>query len=163
MKTRTVILPIVLVSIVILLNSCASTMAVTVGQSTSLSKKTPVTLVIDNDPHGLGAEIEHQLFSHGYKMMSYSAAKKALNVDTNYGSGAVNTEITKTTTLNSIYCIEVMYTSIWDLFFWACSSFSARITDLSTGELIMTASFRGESGFRAVAEQLVMKMDDHFK
>ena len=70
MNTITVILPIVLVSIVILLNSCASTMAVTVGQSTSFSKKTPVTLVIDNDPHGLGAEIEHQLFSHGYKMMS---------------------------------------------------------------------------------------------
>ena len=91
--------------------------------------------------------------------MSLAAAKKSLNLDSNYDIHNFHSEITNTTTFNSMYVLDINYSYYYDLFYYAYTNFSATITDLSTGEIIMTANFRGDKSVRSVLNELVQKMN----
>jgi hypothetical protein len=91
--------------------------------------------------------------------MSYGAAKKAFNLDSQSENGSYHGEITNTTTFNSVYVMDINYSYYYDVFYWAYTSFSATITDLKTGEIIMTANFRGDKSVRSVLSELVQKMN----
>jgi hypothetical protein len=146
-------------SISCLLLSCGS-MRVYVNQDTIYSRKNPITINQSSDDNsGTLGELQFLLQSNGYKLMSYGAAKKAFNLDSQTQSGSYHGEITNTTTFNSIYVMDLNYSYYYDLLYWAYTSFSATITDLKSGEIIMTANFRGDKSVRAVLNELVKKMN----
>ena len=143
----------------LLLSSCGS-MRVYVNTDTTYSRKNPITInkAVDDETGTLG-ELQFLLQSNGYKLMSYGAAKKALNLDSETQDQTYHSEITKSTTFNSVYVLDMNYSYYFDLFYWAYTNFSATITDLATGEIIMTANFRGDKSCRAVLDELVSKMN----
>ena len=95
--------------------------------------------------------------------MSYGTAKKALNLDSQYGSSSTHNEMTFTKEFNSIYLMDVDYTYYYDLIYYAYTNFTATITDLRTGEIIMTANFRGDKSCRAVLRELVENLNKVIK
>ncbi|MDR2407429.1 MAG: hypothetical protein LBE13_04870, partial [Bacteroidales bacterium] len=140
----------------LLLLSCG-TMRVYVNPDATYSRKTPITIInnrhADNGTGTLG-ELQFLLQSNGYKLISYSTAKKALNLDTESRDDAFHGEITNSTTFNAAYVLDLNYSYYYDVFYWAYTNFSATITDLRTGEIIMTANFRGNKSVRLVLNEL---------
>jgi len=45
------------------------------------------------------------------------------------------------------------------VFYWAYRNFSAKITDLNTGEIILTAQFSGDRSVDSVLNELMKKID----
>lgn len=146
-----------ILTLLLLLTSCGS-MKVYVNNDSTYSRKNPITIVAPQDESGTVGELQFLLQSNGYKLMSYSAAKKAINLDTEYGDNTTHKELTNTTSFNSAYVLELNYNFHWDLRY-VYTTFSATITDLRSSEIIMTANFRGDKGCRAVLEELVKKMN----
>lgn len=146
-----------ILTLLLLLTSCGS-MKVYVNNDSTYSRKNPITIVAPQDESGTMGELQFLLQSNGYKLMSYSAAKKAINLDTEYGDNTTHKELTNTTSFNSAYVLELNYNFHWDLRY-VYTTFSATITDLRSSEIIMTANFRGDKGCRAVLEELVEKMN----
>ena len=153
------ILPII--ALLFILTSCGST-KVYVNQDSTYSNKNPITIVAPQDESGTMGELQFLLQSNGYKLMSYSAAKKALNLDTEYKDDSTHKELTNTTSFNSAYVLELHYNYEWELRY-VYTTFSATITDLRSGEIVMTANFRGEKSCRSVLESLVKKMNEVIK
>ena len=152
-----------LVGLSVMFSSCGS-MQVYVNHDAKYSKKNPITInQSSDDQSGTLGELQFLLQSNGYKLMSYGAAKKALNLDSQSQSGAYHGEITNTTSFNSVYVMDLNYTYYYDMFYYAYRSFSATITDLKTGEIVMTANFRGDRGVRSVLQELVSKMNTVIK
>ena len=139
-------------------------MKVYVNQESTYTKKNPITInkSLDDDSGTLG-ELQFLLQSNGYKLMSYGAAKKALNLDTQSQNGTFHGEITNSTTFNSVYVLDLNYSHYWDALYYAYTNFSATITDLKTGEIVMTAHFRGDKSVQAVLKELVTKMNSVIK
>lgn len=155
MKTRLFLL----VSVLLLLSSCGS-VRVFVNEEHAYSRKNPITInLLSNDESGTLGELQFLLKSNGYKLMSYASAKKALNLDSEYNNSSTHHEITYTKEYNSIYLMDIDYTYYYDVFYYAYRSFSATITDLRTGEIIMTAHFRGDRGCRAVLQEFVNELN----
>ncbi|GHT02399.1 hypothetical protein AGMMS49525_05820 [Bacteroidia bacterium] len=153
------LLMLMFVTSIVVLSSCGS-MRVYVNQDATYSRKNPITINQSSDDNsGTLGELQFLLQSNGYKLMSYGAAKKALNLDSQSESGSYHGEITNTTTFNSVYVMDINYSYYYDVFYWAYTSFSATITDLKTGEIIMTANFRGDKSVRSVLSELVQKMN----
>lgn len=138
MKLSKFFFPLVLIS---MLSSCTAYMQVFVNHESKYSKKQPITIVNETDDSGALGELQFALQSNGYKVMSMKAAKKALNIDTERDSDDTHSEITATTTFNSVYVIEMNYSYYIDPLTSRAHlhSFSANITDLATGEIIMTS------------------------
>lgn len=144
------------------LSSCG-TMQVYVNQDSTYSRKNPITITNTSDVSGTLGQLQYLLQSNGYKLMSLSAAKKALNLDVSNNSNSSHAEITRTTTVNSVYVLEMNYTYYWDMFYYSYTSFSATITDLVTGEIIMTSNFRGDKSVNAVLNEFVREMNKVIK
>lgn len=160
-KSKNILLFTAILSFV--LSSCG-TMKVYVNQETTYSKKNPITINQSSDDNsGTLGELQFLLQSNGYKLMSYGAAKKALNLDTESQTGTFHGEITNSTTFNSVYVLDLNYSYYYDMFYYAYTSFSATITDLKTGEIVMTAHFRGDKSCKAVLNELVTKMNSVIK
>ncbi len=149
-----------------LFSSCA-TMSVYVNQDTSFSKKNPVTIYNTSDLSGALGELQFALQSNGYRIMSLDAAKKALNLDTSTSGSSTHSEITSTTTVNSVYVIKMDYVYYQDINGYCFKSFSATITDLETGEIIMTSKLNNNGlTFPTVSytiNQLVQEMNKVIK
>lgn len=140
----------------VLLSSCG-TMNVYVNTESTYSRENPITINLSKDDEtGTLGELRFLLQSNGYKIMSYSAAKKSLNID---DVSNTRTELTNTVAFNSIYVLDLDYTYYYDVFYFAYRNFSATITNMRTGEIIMTANFRGDKGCRAVLNELINKMN----
>lgn len=150
-----------ILTLLLLLTSCGS-MKVYVNHDSTYSRKNPITIVAPQDKSGTIGELQFLLQSNGYKLMSYSAAKKALNLDSEYDDNKSHQELTNTISFNSAYVLELNYNYDWDLRY-IYNNFSANITDLRTGEIVMSASFRGEKGCKSVLEDLVEQMNKVIK
>ncbi|MBQ2779327.1 MAG: hypothetical protein IJF46_06100 [Bacteroidaceae bacterium] len=146
-----------------LLISCGS-VKVHVNNDHTYSRKTPITInkAFNDDSDALG-ELQYLLQSNGYKLMSYGSAKKAFNLDSNYGQSHEHSEITYTHEFNSLYILDLDYDYYFDLFYYAFTRFSATITDLRSGEIIMTAHFRGDKSCKAVLKEFVNKLNSVIK
>ncbi|MDR3286598.1 MAG: hypothetical protein LBT27_04070 [Prevotellaceae bacterium] len=152
-------------TIFFVLSSCG-TMKVHVNKDNTYSRTNPITInrYSDDETGSLG-ELQFLLQSNGYRLMSYHAAKQALNFDSQRQSGTYHGEITNTTTVKSVYVLDFTYSYYYEMYlsYYKYSSFSASITDLRTGEIIMTATFRGKKGCRAVLKEFVNKMNTVIK
>jgi len=152
-----------IMGILAVFTSCG-TMNVFVNPDSTYSKKNPITInQSSDDASGTLGELQFLLQSNGYKLMSYGAAKKALNLDTESNDQSFHGEITNTVSFNSVYVIDLNYTYYYDMLYYAYRSFSATITDLKTGEIVMTANFRGDRSCRSVLKELVGKMNTVIK
>ena len=144
--------------------SSCGTMKVHVNQEATYSRKNPITINLPSDDKcGTLGELQFLLQSNGYKLMSYTAAKKALNLDSESGSDSYHGEVSSTTIFKSAYVMDINNLCYFDGFAWAYNSFSANITDLVTGEIIMTANFRGDRYVSSVLSELVKKMNTVIK
>lgn len=161
-KSRFTVKLILICIIAISLHSCG-TMQVYVNTDSTYSRKNPITITNSSDVSGTLGQLQYLLQSNGYKLMSLSAAKKALNLDASHNNNNSHYEVTKTTTVNSVYVLEMNYTYYWDMFYYAYTSFSATITDLRTGEIIMTSNFRGDKSVNAVLNEFVREMNKVIK
>ena len=143
----------------VLLSSCGA-LNVTVNHDMAYKRSTPITILQSkDDATGTLGELQFLLKSNGYKLMSYTAAKKAFTVDAEAQSNSAHVEFANTTTLNSCYVLEYDYTYTWDVGGYYYGSFYATITDLVSGEMIMSANFRGYKPVRAVLNELITKMN----
>ncbi len=95
--------------------------------------------------------------------MSYGSAKKAFNLDSNYGQSSQHNEFTYTQEFNSLYILDLDYHYYYDVFYYAFTRFTATITDLRSGEIIMTAHFRGDKSCKAVLKEFVKKLNSVIK
>lgn len=120
------------------------------------SKNVPITIVKSgDDPVGAVEELQFLLKENGYKVMSYSAVKQKFNINTDYDSSSTSISMYHSTTFNSCYIMELNYTHEWDLggyYFWKCF---VTISDLKSGELIMSSRFNGYKRVSTVLENLV--------
>ena len=159
MKTKLLLL----LSTLLFLSSCGS-VRVYVNEEHTYSRKNPITInQSGDDVTGTLGELQFLLKSNGYKLMSYGSAKKALNLDSEDESSSTHNEITYTKEFNSIYLMDIDYTYYYDTFYYAYRSFTATITDLRTGEIIMTAYFRGDKSCRAVLAEFVDNLNKVIK
>ena len=159
MKTKLLLL----FSTLLFLSSCGS-MRVFVNEEHTYSRKNPITINLSTDDEtGTLGELQFLLKSNGYKLMSYGSAKKALNLDSQYQNSSTHNEITYSKEFNSIYLMDIDYSYYYDVFYYAYRSFTATITDLRSGEIIMTANFRGDKGCRAVLKEFVDKLNKIIK
>lgn len=147
----------------LLLISCGS-VKVHVNTDNSYSRKNPITInQASDDASGTLGELQYLLQSNGYRLMSYGAAKKAFNLDSNHNYQSQHSEITYTKEFNSVYVMEIDYSYYYDLFYYAFTRFSATITDLESGEIIMTAHFRGDKSCKAVLNEFIKKLNSIIK
>ena len=158
--------------IVICCSSCGTTMKVAVNPNSSFSRNNPITIIDeskDSEETGALGELEYLLQSNGYNLMSMDAAKKAMNIDEtedlNENHSEKHKELTHTTTYKSIYVLKMQYN-------WTIAGFnynililnlSVTITDLATGELVMTSHFRGNKKTQIVFKKLVQEMNKVIK
>ncbi len=144
--------------------TACGTMKVYVNPNSSYSKKNPITInQANDDKSGTLGELQYLLQSNGYKLMSYAAAKKSFNLDTDVQNNSIRSEITNNTTFKSIYVLNLDYSYYWDMFYFSYTNFSATITDLESGEIVMTANFRGDRSCSSVLEEFVKKMSTVIK
>lgn len=149
-------------TIATLTTSCGN-VRVFVNEDSTFSRKNPITIDQDaDDASGTLGELQFLLKSSGYKLMSYGAAKKALNFDENGDRNSSHSEVTSTTEFNSAYIIDLKYTGSSDIGV-RYKSFSATITDLRSGEIIMTAVFRGDKAVKKVLKEFVMQINKVIK
>lgn len=155
---------ILLITISLFITSCG-TMNVYVNHDSTYTRSNPITIIQSHDESGVLGELQFQLQSNGYKLMSLSAAKKALNLDTESSDNSFHAEFTNTTSFKSSYVLEPHYSCYMDLFtlqYWF-TNFSATITDLVTGEIIMTATFSGDRPVKTVISEFIKEMNKVIK
>ena len=141
-----------------MLSSCG-TLQVFVSNDTGFSRKTPITITNQPDPSGTVGILQFLLQTNGYKVISMDVAKKALNIDSNNSS---HTEITSTIDFKTAYVLTMDYTYYVDpIVSTNCGYhyFYATIVDLRSGELILTATFRGDRQIDEVLEMFIKELN----
>jgi len=88
------------------------------------------------------------------KLIHYKANKIG---NDNYNN-EYNSELYNVNQINSIYTLELNYSYYWDILFYSYTSFSARIIDLETSEILMSANFRGDKSIKSVLSEFTNKM-----
>lgn len=166
MKKASTILVIILT--ILFFTSCG-TVKLSVKPGAKFSRNATLTIAQEDDLTGTVGELNHLLFEKGFNVIAYSTAKKAIKYkDKIKGSYPVNNEfeaeLYSIKELNSIYALELDYTYYYDVFFgYYYRSFSARVIDLNTGEIIMSANFRGDKSVSAVLRDFVNQLSQQIK
>ena len=158
----------VVLSLIVLFITSCGTMQVTTKPDVVLSKSASITIAQQEDQTGTVGELNHLLFSKGFNVIAYSTAKKAMTYkEKNTGDDMVNNEtnaeLHSFREINSIYALELNYTYYYDMLYWAYRNFSARVVDLETGEIVMSAYFRGDRSVRSVLNEFVNKLDEQVR
>jgi len=156
-----------LIFILFIMTSCG-VMQVTTKPGVTLSKNASITIVQAEDQTGTVGELNHLLFAKGFNVIAYSTVKKAMKYkEANNGDNLINNttdaELYSVQELNSIYALELDYTYYYDMLYWAYTNFSARIIDLNTGEVVLSAYFRGDRAAHSVLSELANKISDQVK
>lgn len=122
-----------------------------------------MTLVgTDSDVTGTYGELNYLLSSKGFNVVSYSTAKNAIRYKnqiqgTNIVNKSIDAEVYSIKELNSIYALEIDYTYYYD-FTIMYRNFSAKVTDLNTSEIVMSANFRGNRSVQSVLKEFVNQL-----
>lgn len=151
----------------LLLLSCGSA-RVYVKPNTSFNKQMTITLTgTSNDNAGLISEIQFELSSRGFNMVSESVAKNAINKSTNgslsSNSFSINTQLNKSIELKSVYALNSKYNYIQDAIGIGIRNYQGELVDLFTGEVVMNLSFRGNRTPRNLAKKIVSEIDSKVK
>lgn len=150
-----------------IMSSCGS-VKLSVKPGTTFSRNATLTIAAQDDKSGTVGELNHLLFEKGFNVISYSTAKTAVKYkDKIEGSAPVNNEfeaeVYRIKELNSIYALELDYTYYYDAFYYAYRSFSARVVDLNSGEIVMSANFRGDRSVRSVLKDFTTQLAAQIK
>jgi len=150
-----------------LLSSCGA-VKLSVKPGASFSRDATLTIVQDEDITGTVGELTHLLFEKGFNIISYSTAKNAVKYKEEIkGSDPVNkefeAEIYNIKELNSIYALELSYAYNGEGNAYAYKSFSARVVDLNSGEIVMSANFRGNRMVRSVLKDFTNQLADQIE
>ena len=127
------------------------------------SRKNPITLDAHTDACGVVGDLQFEMQSNGYKLISLTAAKKAVNFDSDTKDNSYHSERTATTTFKSAYIMEIDYDCFYDLPVYRMLRFKANITDLTNGEIVMTASYSGLKKTTRVVRKIVSEMNKVIK
>ena len=100
--------------------------------------------------------------------MSESNAKNAIKYrDSLKGTDIINNEYIAETyfvkEINSVYALELSYSYYFDMFYWSYTKFSAKVTDLNNGEIVLTAQFSGDRSVTSVLNELMDKINAQVK
>lgn len=150
-----------LISLILLMffiTSCG-TVNVFVKPGTSFSRQTTITIIGGDDRSNTKGQLEFLLLSRNFNIVSESTAKTAIRYkDKLKGSdrynNEFNAEVYSIKELNSIYAMETNYTYYYDVFYYAYRNFTAKVTDLNAGEIILTVNFSGSRSVSSVLEDL---------
>lgn len=155
----------VLFVVIFLLAGC-ETFMFSAKPGTRFTRQSSITVVGEDDDSGTVGELNYLLLQKGFNVISYSTAKHATKYnDRVSGSNSINSmsdaEIYAVKELNSMYALELTYTYELNTLLGAFyNSFSARVVDLETGEVIVTASSRGDT-VRSVLRNFVNQLSQH--
>ncbi|HQO58791.1 MAG TPA: hypothetical protein PLT76_08750 [Candidatus Omnitrophota bacterium] len=153
-----------LLLIAVLLLAGCGTLNVYVKPGTNFNRNTTITVIGGEDRSGTKGQIEHLLLSRGFNIVSESTARNAIKYRGSLkGTDVINNEYIAETysirEINSVYALEMNYSYYWDVFYWAYTRFSAKVTDLNNGEVVLTAQFSGDRSVNSVLNELVNKID----
>ncbi|WP_138430912.1 hypothetical protein [Fodinibius saliphilus] len=158
---------IIYLSLILFLSSCGS-VSLTTKPGVEISRDATLTIAANEDQTGTVGQLNHLLLEKGFNIMSYSTAKKAIKKKHEIsGSGStvkVDSESYSVSQLNSVYALELNYRWSYDaLSGYRYLNFSARIIDLNTKELVMSASFRGDRSVQRVLETFTTKLSQEIR
>lgn len=144
------------------LTSCG-TLEVAVDPKTSFSRENPITIVNSQKRNvaSLGY-LQYLLKENGYKLISYDVAEKTINIDTSTNYDKSHQTVSNGINYKSAYVLKydfVPYKSDDDIF----EQFSATLTDLTSGEIIMSAHITGTMDIHDSLEQLVYHINSFVK
>lgn len=147
-------------------SSCGA-VKLSVKPGASFSRDATLTIAHEEDNSGTVGELSHLLFEKGFNLISYSTAKNAVKYKneikgTDPVNNAFEAEIYSIKELNSIYALELSY-SFLDETASYYKSFSARVIDLNSGEIVMSANFRGKRTVRSVLKNFAKQLADQIE
>lgn len=162
-----IIKSLIVILLLLALSSCGA-VRLSVKDNAKFTKNTTVTVAANDDQSGSVGELNQLLFEYGFNVVSYSTAKKAIQYkDEIKGSDPNNSrfeaEIYSVRELNSVYAIELDYTYYYDVFYYSYRSFSARVIDLNTGQIVASANFRGDRSVSGVLEDFAEQLAARIK
>lgn len=151
----------------LLITSCGSALNVYVKNGTEFNKKSSITVVGGDDKTGTKGKLEYLLLSNGFNIVSESTARTAIKHKeklqyTNEINNKLKSETYSVKEFNSTYVLELNYTYDDDGG-WCYDTFYAKVTDVNTGEVVLTATFSGSEYVTSVLNELVDKMNQNLK
>lgn len=152
------IITLLLLFATITITSCSS-LKMAVRPGVSFSKNSSITIVAQEDVAGTVGELTHLLLQKGFNVISYSTAKKAIKYKSKDKGNEFEAERYKVQDLNSIYALELdCNLGMGEFTDYVYDSFSARVTNLNTGEIVASASFRGHKSVDKVLKEFANKL-----
>jgi hypothetical protein len=165
MQMKTILKFILIVTVSSIIYSCSST-RVFVKPNTEFTKELSLTISdFKNDRAGIVGELQYQLVSNGYNVISESVAKHAVNM---VQEGTLkkdyfksNTQVYRSAELKSLYVLNARGNWAYHpLVGYEITSLNCELVDLFTGEVVMTTSFRGGKNAKNVAKDFVEKLNE---
>jgi len=108
--------------------------------------------------------------TRGFNIVSESNAKNAIKYrDSLKGTDIINNEYIAETyfvkEINSVYALELSYSHYYNRtwFYWSYTRFSAKVTNLSNGEIVLTALLSGDESVSSVLNELGDKINAQVK
>ena len=151
------------------MSSCG-TVKLSVKPGATFSRNATLTIPTpeDHDETGTYGELNHLLLEKGFNVIPYSTAMAVVKYkDKIEGSDPVNDEFEGETErikeLNAVYVLELNYAYYYDVFYYSYTNFSARVFDLKSGEIVLTANFRGDRSVRSVLKDFTTKLAAQIK
>ena len=143
----------------VILVSCG-TVTVNTTDDHKIYKTDGIVIIAPNDPTGAGGELEFLLIERGFRVISANVGSVTTRTESTQeigekGASATTREISETAReVNARYLAELSYRYYYDVLYWAFTNFYLKVTDLDSGEIILTASFSGDRSVRAVLQRV---------
>lgn len=165
MKTK-FIFGLLLPSVFFIFNSCGSA-KVYVKPDTKFNRQMSITITGKDDQSGMKGELQYQLSSNGFNVVSESTARKGINLYSNgqlYSNNVeVGSQLYKSLELKSVYALNSNYNWTFNGFTYRILNFHAEVVDLFTGEVVMNINFRGDRTPNGVAKQVIEEINKKVK
>lgn len=145
-------------------------LTVVVKPGTSFATGDTITIMnkLDReDAAGIEGILTNQLMKHGFHVISGSSARTVYkyvkeSTDTEDSVNEVNAELYRVIELNTVYVLEFSGKVYLDFLrlprHYDFTSFSASVTDITTGEIVISGNFTGNRPVGEVCREFVDKM-----
>lgn len=149
---------------ILFLNSCGIRSRSHSGEY--FTKNTTFTIVNNEDRIGTKLELEKNLISSGFKVISYPNAVNAVKNKTPIKDSEVNKGIEKVYSIkdiDDIYSIELFYEYYNDIFTYSYRKFSYEIKNMNTGQTVTYGYHQGmndtmKTVLKKLSEKINMKV-----
>ena len=129
----------------VLFTGCYSTMRFSQRRDFSITRSTPIVVVVRNDYEAVQGRIEERLLSKGFDVVPEETARKVIETKQNASISRQSVQ-SYTTVERSVYypkalILVVSYSGRTDAFMTGFKSFTARFIDLESNRVLGVASF----------------------